>query len=407
MRETNDLQRLLRRWTSLGPYNSIHLMRLAGTPETARWLAAIAPRLADLGVKASAELPVAAHGLEQAVTAELNTGFGPGDPPLRFFLVPEAASYYLGVTFDHWISDSPSVRALMERTLAAYENPGNPPAFPAQQVCEKPFDELYGRSGFISNLAATAKVYLRHRRVYRLPLQQPVDFTSGFRCVRLPDGLIDGIRAFAKRNGASVNDVFLAAAAQALGAHTAPARAQVRSRPFRAKRDRLALAVAVDVRPLAKEPLDHQFGFFLGFYSVFLEAPETRPLPELTSQIATLTKVMKDGRAAVQQMRSASIVLRLWDFYQNPRQRSLVMHRGTPHTATISNVNLTNSWAGKEGRVLDYLRVSPAGPVAPIVFTPTTIREKLSVCVTHRTTAFTDEAAAGITADFIARLQGV
>jgi hypothetical protein len=77
-----------------------------------------------------------------------------------------------------------------------------------------------------------------------------------------------------------------------------------------------------------------------------------------------------------------------------------------PLLAGISNVNLTSSWmdqanlGSSEPRVLDYLRVSPVGPLLPFVFTLTTIRSRLSLCVSYRTTAFTRAQAQRIAHDF-------
>src|SRR5205823_12743614 len=80
--------------------------------------------------------------------------------------------------------------------------------------------------------------------------------------------------------------------------------------------------------------------------------------------------------------------------------------------AGVSNVNLTGSWADQEGitlsgraMVLDYFRISPAGPLAPLVFTLTTIRDRLSLCTTYRTTAFSQNQAEQIATELMERLQ--
>jgi hypothetical protein len=88
--------------------------------------------------------------------------------------------------------------------------------------------------------------------------------------------------------------------------------------------------------------------------------------------------------------------------------------------AGISNVNMTGSWVAppadavdaSEGdpgvpRVLDYIRISPTGPLLPLVFTLTTIRDRLTLCMTYRTTSFTDEQARELGEDFSRRLCGL
>jgi hypothetical protein len=57
--------------------------------------------------------------------------------------------------------------------------------------------------------------------------------------------------------------------------------------------------------------------------------------------------------------------------------------------------------------VLDYLRISPAGPLSPLVFTLTTIGRRLSLCVTYRTTAFRDDRTREIVDDFVRRLETI
>jgi hypothetical protein len=78
----------------------------------------------------------------------------------------------------------------------------------------------------------------------------------------------------------------------------------------------------------------------------------------------------------------------------------------------------TNGSAGKNGspgvtegdtrpQILDYLRISPTGPLIPLVFTLTTIRDRLSLCVTYRTTSFHEEKLLEVVEDFLQRLEAV
>jgi hypothetical protein len=54
--------------------------------------------------------------------------------------------------------------------------------------------------------------------------------------------------------------------------------------------------------------------------------------------------------------------------------------------------------------VIDYLRISPVGPLLPLVFTPSTMGNRLSLGVTYRTTAFSRADAEQIAKDFAAVL---
>ena len=87
-----------------------------------------------------------------------------------------------------------------------------------------------------------------------------------------------------------------------------------------------------------------------------------------------------------------------------------MFNKQMPLVAGISNVNLTRTWADQErtpagtATVLDYFRISPVGPLVPLVFTLTTTRARLSLCVTYRRTAFTRDEAELIADDFVDRL---
>jgi hypothetical protein len=91
--------------------------------------------------------------------------------------------------------------------------------------------------------------------------------------------------------------------------------------------------------------------------------------------------------------------------------------------AGISNVNMTGSWVDPpassdertderaNGRpipqILDYPRISPTGPLIPLVFTLTTIRGRLSLCVTYRTQAFHGNKLLDLVQDVVRRLEGL
>ena len=202
--------------------------------------------------------------------------------------------------------------------------------------------------------------------------------------MRLPDGLIGHIYQFAKKMDATVNDVFLAALLQTMGDYTSAARSSKPSRLFRPGRDDVAFTTAVDLRPLANESLEDQFGCLLSYFSVVVKSPEKISMPDLTRQIAAYTKSVKADKKALRFFQGFKMSLMFWDHLKKPWQRALMMHRAVPFLGGISNVNLTDTWIGRDERIIDYIRISPTGPLIPAVFTLSTIRDRLSLCVTHR-----------------------
>jgi NRPS condensation-like uncharacterized protein len=265
-----------------------------------------------------------------------------------------------------------------------------------------------GKSVFdgLTALIACFKSYLRHRRAHRVRLGDPLDFRADFFSVNFPNGSVDQIRAWARKCHATVNDVFLAAAAQVLGAHTSVAR-------LNSKRNRISLATAVDLRSRAGEGLHDVFGFFLSYFTVVLDSPEKESFEELTRAIAEETSALKAKAHPIRFILGLRMARILWDAFRKPRRKAQLFQKMLPLLAGVSNVNLTGSWVDREDtmagdpRVIDYVRVSPVGPLLPLVFTLTTIRDRLSLSVTYRTTAFSRIEVEQIARDFVARLLNV
>jgi NRPS condensation-like uncharacterized protein len=406
----NDFQKLMRRWAALGPYNAGHVMRVTGAVDLERWRAAITAVLRGAGFEKCDEFSIAAssHDLEVTITRELNTPFTEGACPLRAFVVSsEDDSHFLGVIFDHWFADSYSMRLLMQQFFLSYQRPNRERGASPIRFATGEANEALGKSkrifGGMVALSACVRSYLRHRRAHRIKLSNPLDFRADFLLIDFSDGTIDRVRAVAKSCGATVNDVFLAATAQVLGARTADARS-------RSKRDRLGLATAVDLRPLAREALDGVFGFFLSYFTIVLECPEEVPLPALAAEIARETGAIKSRAEPIRFILGLRIMRVVWDLFRGARRKAQLFPKALPLIGGISNVNLTGSWmnqkesAGSGPRVIDYLRISPVGPLLPLVFTPSTIGNRLSLGVTYRTTAFSRDEAEQIAKDFAAIL---
>ena len=391
----------------MAPYNAGHIIRVSGAPNLERWRAALTAVLRTLRITEPAPIKLSTLSLEQKIIEELNHPFVRGTLPLRAFVIADQRdSHLLGLIYDHWFADSPSLRLFMRRVFVHYAGSGE--NLSPLRVADD--DNLrHSRFGFRA-LTFCVRNYLRHRRAYRLHLRDPLDFATGFFSTRFPDGAIDRIRAFAKKYEATVNDIFLAAASQVLGKFTAEQR---KSEPSpRAKRDRVAIATAVDLKPPSSRNLDDVFGFFVGYFTVVQDRPEMRSLPELVAVTARETSASKSAARALEFTWSLRIARWIWEWSSRPRFKAQFFQKGLPLLAGISNVNLTSSWAdqekmppGGQAMVLDYFRISPVGPLVPLVFTLTTIRDRLSLCVTYRTTAFSQDQAKRIARELMERLR--
>jgi hypothetical protein len=333
------------------------------------------------------------------MSSELNRPFD--DRPFRPFVIDNPQTHFVGVVYHHWIADSFSIRILLREWFVRMhasdsqsrlwfrpENPG--------------YWKLFGPSQANWNLGGAAmdlfRWSARFRRARRIDAKSSQDFRTYFTLNRAPDGLISSIAAAARCGGVTVNDVFLAAMAQACD-EMAPAK-RMPHRPD------LALGTIVDLRSRARQPLDDVFGLYLGFTSVFCSPADLSDWNRTLIRIHQQNTMLKTTAAAESSMLRMSAGLfagkilsrsRLLEFYR----KRLALAGG------ISNVNLNRDWPAKfhPAPLLDYVRISPCGPMMPLVFTPTTLGDRLNVGLTCRESVIPRDRADSLFAVFLDRLQ--
>lgn len=99
----------------------------------------------------------------------------------------------------------------------------------------------------------------------------------------------------------------------------------------------------------------------------------------------------------------AGLVAHRW---LGPEKVKQFYRKRLPLAGGVSNVNLNGSWAEPyhPNPLLDYLRVSPSGPMMPLVFTPTTIGSQMNFGVTCRESVVSVDRAMQISQRFRERL---
>ena len=388
-----DFQELMRSWKELAPYNAAHVLKVSGPLDIKRWEEGFARILSQLGIDTPLCLETSDLNFDRMIARELNRAFGSGEFPLRLVAISAESDHFLTLIYDHWFADSPSIRALLRRAFDVYRS-GSSDLAPLQAA-----PRLHSGSTLRAILGGV-RTYWRHRRAARIHLRDSLDFGTGFFSRRFPAGVIGAIRRNARDCDAKVNDVFLAAAAQVLGEATVAQRASSR-------RDQVAIASAVDLRDSTE---DTAFGFDVTYFSVVLAQPEQNSLKHLVRAVARQTGAMKTEEEIARFNLSLKCARFAYGLTSKPKRRAELFRKGLPLVAGISNVNLSDTWVEQAPRysggprLLDYLRVSPVGPLLPLLFTLTTIADRLSLCVSYRSTAFGRDDAAKLADNFMSKL---
>jgi hypothetical protein len=80
-----------------------------------------------------------------------------------------------------------------------------------------------------------------------------------------------------------------------------------------------------------------------------------------------------------------------------------------PIAGGLSNVDLTRTWTTnyRPAPLMDYIRISPTGPMTPLVLATTTVGEQFQVGMTYRTGLISSQRAEAIAATFMARLESL
>jgi hypothetical protein len=374
----------MRAWSELAPYNFVHALRLEKAADIERWRRAAEEALQTLELGTTVAIETPRTDIETHFEAELNRPFSPDGLPLRFFAIEtRGEGHWFGVVLDHWLADDFSCRALLQRMYATYHSKARPPLRWANVYPQKRI--------WLAEWSSFARQAMRLRRARRVPLRDPLDFTTGTFRRELPSGALDAICTLAKQQNATVHDVFLAAAAQTFGASRAQQPGD--------RRDAVALASAIDLRRFETGEAKNGFGFLINQYFIVERRPEEISIAELITRISARTRRWK----TVPGSNVLAPTLALFRLSRSRRARATFFLRGAPFAAGLSNVNLKGSWIEQAG-IAEYRRIGPAGPVVPIVFMITTLHGRIFIDATYRSTAFTRQDAEIVLESFAGRL---
>jgi hypothetical protein len=310
------------------------------------------------------------------------------------------------------VADSASIRALLREWFCRVYDPRAARRRPLR-VATNGYWPAFGPSArgwkLDDGLLTSLRWSSRLKRARRINAPGFDDYRTHFTTHRLPDGMVEPLLAASRAAGVTLNDVFLAAVAEVCAAHGCLERAR--------RRQDVALGCIVDLRARAREggaggardgAMSDVFGLFLGFTSVLCRPRDLRAWDRLVQSVAAQSRAHKRAgvpEASMIRMLAGLVAHRLL----GPEKVKQFYRKRIPLAGGVSNVNLNGSWPQRyhPAPLLDYVRVSPSGPMMPLVFTPTTLGKRLNFGLTCRSSVVPPERAEAMSRTFADRLMRV
>ena len=299
----NIFQRLMRKWEAVHPYNAAQVLVIRRQPDRATLTTAWNEALVSAGL---GPVRVSSHGysferaersnvafpttsLSEHISTELNRPFdNPSELPFRPFVIAHGDRFYAGVVYQHWIADSTSIRMLLREWFVRVYDPAAAQRQPLRLQRHGYWNTVGpNRSGWdvLGSALGMIRRHTRLRRAQKIDSTALAEHRTCFELFDAPDGLINRVRAAAASRGVKVNDLFLAALAEACATNV----------PMQRRRNRVDVAVGsiVDLRPFTRDDLSSTFGVFLGFTNVVCQPRELADFEHLLQVVAAQTRVQK------------------------------------------------------------------------------------------------------------------
>jgi hypothetical protein len=417
----NIFQKLMQKWEAVHPYNAAQVMDIRGEPNRAALQSAWNTALVSTGLgkinragnryrfeelNGQAEvygmsfqtLPLAEH-----LSVELNHPFSDSnEPPFRPFIIVEGDHFFAGVVYQHWIADSAAVRMLLREWFARVYDLTAVRRRPLKLPADGYWNTIGPNRGGWDVGENTLGMIRRHTRLRRA---QKIDSTAlsnhetRFQLFRAPDDLIPRLRKFAAARHVKLNDVFLAALAESCAQHV----------PLQRRQNRTDVAVGsiTDLRPYCPTDLSDTFGLFLGFTNVVCQPCELKNFDRLLQIVSNQTRIAKTTGVAPSSLIWMSAAMAIGTL-SRPDELYHFYRKELPLAGGISNVDLSKTWtADYPSLLLEYIRVSPTGPMTPLVVTTTTLGDKFHLGLTHRIGLIPAERATLIGQTLLARLMAL
>ena len=417
----NLFQAAMLRWRELHPYNAVHVAELPQPFDAARLAQVIAEHLTEQGLTGltldvtarcfeyrggAAQpdltvLPMVADpdtALDAEMARQLNQPFpveGAFDP-FRFFALPTASTFHLGIAYDHFVAGGDSMVVLLKGIAARYA--GTLPPTPPPDVHPRGYARLFLRNAlafYIGQFSLPAMI-LRARRSVRPRYPYGDAGDNAYLSLPVSPSAHAAIARTAREWGVTQNDLLVAMLLTAV----AP---EIEGRGRKQRRHEIAIASVFNIRrEVAPEP-ERAFGQFLSSFLVSHPVPPGMALRDIATDIQVQTRRIKRGKLYLQTLYAIAFGGLAWR-YMLPHQRKHMYAKNYPVWAGMTMLNVDNLWRDAPGTaaITRYRRAGSTGPFSPLVVTPAAVGECLQIGISYRTAAFQRDDVARIGAALVA-----
>ena len=390
-------------WSTLQPYNSVHVLRFDRPLEFDKLKGAIDETLETNGLASvsldsgrgtylfhagPADCEIKPTGgenpriaLVSEIEQQLNSPFPEQNPflPFRFFAAPQEDCFYLGMAYFHAIADGESIIYLMKEISERYcgGRPENGPQ--SLDLYPAPYLSLFRRAALLARKlmslpSGIRKIAISCRAAYapRASLNR-VDFLS-----LKPDEL-ELLLKKSRSLQATVNDLLMALLMKCL-----VPRSKTWTRPGRRN---ISIGGVVNTRKDLGLAGQRKFGLFLGSFFVTHPLPTDFDLVDLAKNIRRQTLAIKKAQLYLVPLEMTAGRFFFHLFPANIKEKFYRKYH--PLWGGVTNMNLNALWPQESSdRTFDYFRAVSTDPATPLVLSATTVADVMNIVLTYRSTAF-------------------
>jgi hypothetical protein len=416
----NLFQAAMLRWRELHPYNAVHVAELPQPFDAAKLARTIADHLTELGLTgltldaagrrfeyrggpAQPDLTVVPAlddpdaALDAEIARQLNLPF-PADgaiDPFRFFALPTASTFHLGIAYDHFVAGGDSIVVLLKGIAARYA--GTPAVLAPPDLHPRGYAGLFRRNAlawYVGQFSLPAMI-LRARRSVRPRYPYGDGGENAYLSVPVAPAAHAAIARTAREWGVTQNDLLVAMLLTAV----AP---EIEGREQQ-RRHEIAIASVFNIRREVAPGPDRAFGQFLSSFLVSHPMPAGVALREVATEIQAQTRRIKRRKLYLQTLYAIAVGGLAWRYMQ-PHQRKHMYAKNYPVWAGMTMLNVDSLWRDAPGvaAIARYRRAGSTGPFSPLVVTPAAVGQRMQIGISYRTAAFRRDDVARIAAAMVA-----